>query len=114
MSQTVAVPERTQEFVNSLLFSAPAADPKSRNASRAQRELRNRQPFSRSAGRDYYERGAQSGGGLPTGARFPCRTARILSSMRGWLLLSKRAVSEQRLWEGLSEIPLRAPVTKRT
>src|SRR5260221_920004 len=63
MSQTVAVLERTQEFVNSLLFSAAAAHSRAATHPGPHESCVTGKPCSRSAGRDYYEHGTQPGGG---------------------------------------------------
>src|SRR5258708_21491635 len=63
MSQTVAVLERTKEFVNSLLFSAAAAHSRAATHPGPHESCVTGKPCSRSAGRDYYEHGTQPGGG---------------------------------------------------
>src|SRR5258708_4312600 len=101
MSQTVAVLERTQEFVNSLLFSATAAHSRAAthpgphescvtgNHVRVQPDAITTSMEHKLAGATDWRVG------------FPCRTSRMPSRMSGWLLLSKTAVSElgERLWE---------------
>src|SRR5262245_15068053 len=101
MSQTVAVLERTQEFVNSLLFSAAAAHSKAAthpgsNESCVTANHVRVQPDAITTSMEHNLAGATD---WPVG--FPCRTSRMPSRMSGWLLLSKTAASElgERLWE---------------